>query len=60
MKKEINNYKYYAYGSLMNEIGKKKEVKLKCYRKNTNLMCHGSLPYFLICKHSLIIKFNID
>ena len=38
MKKEINNYKYYAYGSLMNEIGKKKkEVKLKCYRKNTNL-----------------------
>lgn len=25
MKKEIKNYKYYAYGSLMNEIGKKKK-----------------------------------
>ena len=25
MKKEINNYKYSAYGSLMNEIGKKKK-----------------------------------
>lgn len=34
--KEINNYKYYASGLLMNEI-EKKEVKLKCYRKNTNL-----------------------
>lgn len=47
--KEINNYKYYVYGLLMNEIRKKEEVKLKCYRRRHKifLMCHGSLPYFL-------------
>lgn len=58
--KEINNYKYYAYGLLMNEIEKKKLNWSAIERIQIFLMCHGSLPYFLTYKHSLIIKFNVD